>query len=104
MGAAAHLNEATIKLLLKALSLTNSLWPTKGSLNSACDGQEGWRLGRRGASMQEAGASEVGGACRLGWVRVHMRAADLAPLAGVASATETRRNRAGAAFLGACPG
>ena len=62
----------------------------KGSLNSACDGKEGGRSGRRGASMQEAGASEVGGACSGGRVRVRMRARDLAPLAGVASATETR--------------
>ena len=29
MGAAAHLKEATIKLLLKGLRLTNSLWPTR---------------------------------------------------------------------------
>ena len=68
-------------------------WVCDGGSGGGGDGlggREGRRSGRRGASMQEAGASEVGGACRLGWVRVRMRAADLAPLAGVASATETR--------------
>ena len=29
MGAAAHLKEATIELLLKGVSLTKSLWPTR---------------------------------------------------------------------------
>ena len=67
----------------------------KGSLSSACDGKEGGRSGRRGASMLEAWASEVGGACSGGLLRERTRAADLFPSPAVSSATGTRRNRAG---------
>ena len=64
----------------------------KGSLSSACGGQEGRRPGQRGASMQVGWACEMGGACSGRRVRVRMRAAGLAPWAGVASARETRQN------------
>ena len=72
----------------------------KGSLRSACGGQEGRRSGCRGASTQVGWACEMGGACSRGLVRVRMRAADLFPLAGVASARETGRNWAGASIPG----
>ena len=67
----------------------------KGSLSSACGGKEGGRSGRRCASMQKGWASEVGGACSGGLLRVRTRAADLFPSPAVSSATGTRRNRAG---------
>ena len=72
----------------------------KALLSSACDGKEGGRPGQRTASMQAGWACEVGGACSAGLLRVRMRAAGLAPLAGVASATETRKTWAGAGILG----
>ena len=73
-----------------------------GSLRSACGGQEGRRSGCRGASTQVGWACEMGGACSGGLLRVRMRAADLAPLAGVASARETGRNLGRCQHSGPC--
>ena len=97
MGAAAHLKEV---FDIEGLDSHELALADKGSLRSACGGQEGRRPGQRGASMQAGWACEVGGACSARLLRVRMRAAGLAPLAGVASATETRKTWAGASILG----
>ena len=60
MGAAAHLKEATIMLLLKSVSLTKSLWPTRARSAQPA-------MARRGGG-QVAGAQACRKPGRARWV------------------------------------